>query len=527
MIETWWATRPKRDIRGVVPILATIVAHAEGRKWSFPDKRTELAIEQALEEAGLKTRGKRRDQTGGGARTYRAWLKSLGLIFMDDSDRLWPTLAGEEILEGSPPLPIMSRLVLTTQFPSAFTSTTQSAVSPRFRVRPFIFILQLLADPRLGGYLDEREEIAKIVICFAESNSAKSLDDVVERILRHREIGDDSLPSDYVSRFKSTRMKSESFDDLVGNFEHIANTLGNQLSFTQLVAIREGGRWEIAAGAEPAVAQAIADYAQAPLIKDADDEERYQRRFGLPPGKSKDTRRLGDGSESISARSIAAREITSAFLTLASTRIITAIDAELCATISAMTGASAGDVERTLAKKFPAGGTDIFMTEYATLAFGSRERASAFEKATAEIFSDVFGYETKHVGQQGIRPDVVISSASEKYAAIIDAKAYGESYSATHDHRNRMVAYIKNYAEYAIDENPLAFFSYAVSEYKPTITGQLASIESAAGLPGSAVTARDIIQMVTRSRSRPYTHAELRAIFSSGRGLTSADLLLH
>ena len=35
---------------------------------------------KALEKAGLKREGERRDQTGGGARTYKAWLASLGLI---------------------------------------------------------------------------------------------------------------------------------------------------------------------------------------------------------------------------------------------------------------------------------------------------------------------------------------------------------------------------------------------------------------------------------------------------------------
>ena len=524
-INTWWATRPKRDIRGVVPILSVVVTHAEGRKWAHPDKRTELSIERALEDAGLKTRGTRRDQTGGGARTYRAWLKSLGLIFMDGEDRLWPTLAGEAILDGAAPLPILSKLVLSTQFPSAFTRTPQSAVDPRFQVRPFIFLLQLLTDPRIGGYLDEREDIAKVVICYAESNSQRCVDDVVERISALRSNGDSSLPDDYVSRFKSSRMKSTSFDTLISNLRDIANTFANQISFTQLVTV-SAGRWEIAPGASEAAAAAIAEYRDVPLISHADDEERFQRRFGLPPGKSKDLRALGSEARSISGAAIVAREITTAFLSLASTRIITSITPDVVDEVASITGATSAEVERVLAKKFPAGGLDTFMTEYAALAFGSRERASAFEQATAAIFSSVFGFNTKHVGQQGIRPDVVISSPTDDFAAIIDAKAYGDRYSATHDHRNRMVAYIKNYEKYAIDDKPLAFFSYAVSDFKSTISNQLAGIEAEAGIPGSAITARDLIRMVERNKRKPYTHSELRRIFSSGRGLSSADLSL-
>lgn len=41
-----------------------------------------MAYEDALENAGLKRKGERRDHTGGGARTYKAWLMSLGLILI-------------------------------------------------------------------------------------------------------------------------------------------------------------------------------------------------------------------------------------------------------------------------------------------------------------------------------------------------------------------------------------------------------------------------------------------------------------
>jgi len=527
LINTWWATRPKRDIRGLASILSVVSTNAEARKWSHPDKRIELAIESGLEDAGLKRPGKRRDGRGGGARTYRAWLKSLGLIFMDDQDRLWPTLAGDAILQGEPPLPIMSKLVLSTQFPSAFSASGASAVNPRFRVRPFIFLLQLLADPRLDGYLDETEEIAKIAICYGESNAQSCVDTVVERILAHRISGDDSLPADYVATFKSSRMKANAFDAVVANFGDIANTFGNQLSFTQLVTALRGGRWEITPGAEQSVQDVIAEYSAKPLLRDHGDEEKYQRRFGLPPGKQKDTRALDPLARSVTGSAIAERQILTAFLTLSSSEIVTSITPDVASRIATSTGLPEAVVDRTLARKFPAGGIDTFMTEYAVLAFGSRDRATEFEKATASIFREVFGFETKHIGQQGIRPDVVISSKTDNYAGIIDAKAYGESYSASHDHRNRMIAYIRNYAAYAIDDNPLAFFSYVVSEFKSTITSQLETIRSEAGVAGSAITARDIIRMVERTKAKPYTHAELRELFSSGRGLSLVDLHLN
>lgn len=524
MINTWWATRPKRDLRGVAPILSVVATHAEGRKWKQPGKATELAIEEGLEDAGLKRRGARRDKGGGGARTYRAWLKSLGLIFMDSDDRMWTTLAGDAILQGEPPLPVMKKVVLATQFPSAFTAKGLSAVDPRFRVRPFVFLLQLLADDRLGGYLSEAEDIAKIVICFAESNEQRYVDDVVERILRHRRDGDNSLPTDYLERFRPPRSKSTSLEPVFANFRDIANTFGNQISFTQLVTVKPGGRWEITPGAEAEVTAVITEMTKQPLIRDASDEEKFQRRFGLPPGKSKDTRNLDQTARNITAATIAEQKITTAFLALSSQRIITQITSDLVEEIAETTGERAHTVDRVLARKFPAGGIDTFMTEYAVMAFASRDRATEFEKATAAIFSEVFGFTVKHMGQEGIRPDVVISSQQEQFAAIIDAKAYKGSYSATHDHRNRMIKYVDTYSQYKIDGNPLEFFSYVVSEYKPTITGQIEEIHRETGTPGSAITARDIIRMVERTKSKPYTHRELRRIFSTNKGLSFSDI---
>lgn len=169
--NTWWVTRPKRSLPPVPRCLMAIALEAEGKVWKTTDKTTELTIEKNLELAGLKAKGKRRDQTGGGARTYRAWLKSLGLVFMDEDGKFWLTDAGEALVKQEmPPLTVLKKQVLDYQFPSAFTYKGQSAVDSRFKVRPFVFLLQLLLDERLEGYLNEKEEIGKIVIAHGVSN---------------------------------------------------------------------------------------------------------------------------------------------------------------------------------------------------------------------------------------------------------------------------------------------------------------------------------------------------------------------
>ena len=80
MINNWWVTRPKRKLNSIPETLATVAEIALNQEWQG-QRVTHLNFEAALEKAEIKRVGERRDQRGGGARTYIAWLKSLGLVF--------------------------------------------------------------------------------------------------------------------------------------------------------------------------------------------------------------------------------------------------------------------------------------------------------------------------------------------------------------------------------------------------------------------------------------------------------------
>ena len=187
-------------------------------------------------------------------------------------------------------------------------------------------------------------------------------------------------------------------------------------------------------------------------------------------------------------------------------------------------GVSLKDTERILSAKYPKGLVDSFLSEYVQMAFDSRDRATKFEKATTSIFADIFGLYAEHIGQKGIVPDVVIASREEGWSGILDSKAYAKGYSIGHDHRNRMVEYIERYPEYGPDFAALAFFSYVVSDYKNSVTPQIRLISEKSGVPGSVITARDIVRMVERHKKNPYTHAEIREIFSLNRAITFEDI---
>jgi len=73
MLNYWWVTRPKRKLNSIPDVLAVFAESSMSDTW-FGQRNSHLSLENALEQSGLKREGDRRDQTGGGGRTYKAWL---------------------------------------------------------------------------------------------------------------------------------------------------------------------------------------------------------------------------------------------------------------------------------------------------------------------------------------------------------------------------------------------------------------------------------------------------------------------
>lgn len=526
--NTWWISRPKRFLAPVQGALIALAGAAEGIPWTKENSdEIEQNYERQLELQSLKREGERRDRGGSGARTYRAWLKSLGLVFMDSDERLQLTSAGEAIVHGERIFEQLTRQVYYYQYPSAFTYSGQSAVDPRFRVRPFVLILQLLLDDRLKGFLRQSDDVAKIALCYGTSNNKKKVDDLVERIIEHRKHGDSSLEADYLKRFASTRSKEDNLQTLFKNLDEIANTMSNWLRYTQLVEVRNDAGdvlWEIAVGARAEAERFVNKLADAPLIKDPDNEVVFQRRYGLKPGQRKDTRNLMN-TKTVTPKMIQEQEITTAFISLSSERIIAEITEEVVADISDATGIDRSTVGSVLQMKFPRGASEAFLSNYLELSARSKDKATEFEVATAEIFRKIFGFEAEHTGNQGLRPDVVLSSTEAHYGAIIDNKAYKKGYSLGVSQQGRMRDYIEDFSQYRLseDEERPAFFVYVIHEGSTNLTSQIQALSEKTGVNGSAITARDILLMVRRHQEKPFTHEEIRRLFSQNQIVSLLD----
>ena len=519
MINTWWVTRPKRKLNSVPEVLAAFSELSLDQQWQG-QRGSHLSLEEALEEAGLKRVGERRDQTGGGGRTYLAWISSLGLIFTQESTRqLKLTLAGEAIMNGDSPVSVLKNQVIKYQFPSSFSLSKGVAVSPRFKIRPFRFMLKLLIDQRIE-YLSQ-EELAKIIITNAENETKECYEAVVNKLIAFRGYGDSVLEEDFFERYAPKTGKVNP-DHPFSHLMDISNTLINWLEYTQLAKRSEDDHLLRVIPERAEEVRSILSYTP-PFIDRPQQHEYFQRKYGIDPKHQKDTRNLTK-TQTITAKIIAEQKIRQAFVAESLKTPITKITPDLVDTITQQTGLDEHFVEESLLRLFPHGAIGSFMTEYFNMAFKGRDEATEFEKATVKLFKDVFGFESHHVGPIGLTPDVLLLSDSNGFAGIIDNKAYSK-YTISNDHHNRMVHnYIEGFHNYCKADYPLSFFSYIAGGFGKNINGQLKRITDETGVHGSAVAVSHMIQMVEKHEEVPYSHENIRDIFSLDRQIILSDI---
>ena len=509
MINYWWVTRPKRKLNSIPEVLSTFSELSLNQQWEG-QRSSHLSLEDALEQAGLKRQGERRDQGGGGARTYKAWLVSLGLIFTQETTRqIKLTLAGEAIINGDSPVEVLKNQVLKYQFPSAFSVGRGVEVASRFKIHPFVFLLKLLMDSRIE-FLSQ-DEMANIVIVEAEDETDKCYEYIVRRILDYRNFGKSVLSADFRDIY--------GVSDSSTNLNDVANTMMNWLDYTQLT-MRENGKICIVPEKKVEIKQILAK--SFPFIDRPYEHEFFQRKYGIDPKHNKDTRNLSM-TKTVTAKMLAEQQIIRTYMTLSLQKPITQINSSLINHIASVTGLKETLVEEILQQKYPKGSVSSFMTKYYEMAFKGRDEATDFEKATVELFRDVFGYQAKHVGPIGLTPDVLILSDNDGYVGIIDNKAYSK-YSISNDHHNRMVHnYIKGLGNYYDCELPLGFFTYIAGGFGSKIDSQVQGIVHETGIHGSAINVHNMIELTQNHTERAYSHTNLRDLFSIDRQILMSD----
>lgn len=507
----WFVTRPKRRLDSVPQLLSAFDCVVQGGQWAG-NRNIQRGYENILEAKGLKRQGERRDGSGSGGRTYAAWLKSLGLIFTRANGQTALTLAGEALLNGtSPASEVLAQQVLKFQYPSTYSIGRNVNVSSDFRVHPFRLMLRLMDDSRIR-YLD-KEEIGLICAVKGTSDSDSCFESLVDAILEHR--GSDGKTNvDFMDEYGTSPE----------NLLDVANTMQNWLEYTQLARREEGSSRLAIVDDERDKVRSMLN-APAPFIGHPEDEERFQRKYGLDPGHQKDTRDLSN-AKTATAGSMEELVMRTEYLKLIESGAYYGITADLVDAVASRTGKSHQRVEQYLSSRFAQRSVDEFYSNYIDMAFSGREQATEFEVATTTVFNEAFGLKATHLGQTGSvsAPDVLLVSDTEGWQGIVDTKAYPR-YSITGDHHNRMCHnYVEKVGNYSDCPYPVGFYTYIAGGLCDTIDKQLEAEYKDCQVHGSAVTARTFVEMAKKAESHPYSHSRLRDIFGMGRQILLADL---
>jgi len=505
--DYWWVTRPKRKLNPIPEELAAFCSVALGKKWTH-NREVHIAFEEELENTETKRKGERRDASGSGGRTHAAMLFSLGLWFEKD-ERVFLTLAGEAILDGKSPVEVLKKQVLRFQYPSVYSDSVR--VTSRFKIRPFIFLLKLLLDERLEHYLTQ-EEIGYIIAINAENESDRCYERVVNLICEYRASNSVWLDKEYFA----------SHDASPSNMMDLANTMMNWLDYTQLI-YREKKIIGLSIEKRNEVTKIVTDVGQ--FITYPVEEDVFQRKYGVDPWHQKDTRNLLN-TQTITSSMLEKNRILRAFFAYSSLRPVMQISSEVVDYISNVSGTNERFTEQVLIQAYPHGAIGGYLSNYRDMAFQGKEEAIDFEKATTNLFGDVFGFKAEHLGQLGAKsaPDVLLISDSEGYQAIIDNKAYSK-YSISGDHHNRMVHnYLENIGNYSSVGLPIGFFTYISGGFVNSIDSQLLKEHNESGINGSGITVSNLIALFEKHMEQPFTHKELRDIFGLNRQILLSDI---
>ncbi len=379
-----------------------------------------------------------------------------------------------------------------------------------------MLLLRLLRHDSVG-FLTE-EEIALRVITLGERHSHSEATRVAKKVLEFRNDGFSSLEQDFRSRFLSRRGDPARLEMALGD---IANTAINWLQQTGVIE-REGGQVWITPGLEARADSLIDEYGEKDLIPDPHRQENFQRRYGLPPGKRKDTRDLSRRSAS-SSTSLEALRVQTTLLSISRVELISKMPrAELVTRIVNTTGFGVARVQSILDEIMPNSGRtlDQFLLGYASMARGGREGARDFEQATADVFEKIFGLEATHIGQTGRAPDVLVSSAGE-WRLIVDTKAYEKGYSFPASDDRAMTEYV---SRFRAEGEGLAGWTVLSSSFGPGVAKKVRDIHAGTGVPGSVVGISAWLAVIQRFERGDLESGDLLRLLTLNREVTVEDV---
>ena len=523
-----------RCIRKIEPVkLIQVITLLDSVNGMPGDQSSQDALYKALEDLGVKSvRRGSGIANAGGFRTYLSLLECLGFFAKVGKGEYVLTLAGERMIKGDDPQLTLRVQLLRLQYPSVYSSGAHVAIAPSVKVRPFLFLIDLMKDPRICSLSSEE---AAIAVVYGRSHKSSDFEKCIQKIQRLRSGAQFSDLIDSEADLATPRrrgglnfMKLGCRDAL-----DIGNTFINYLKAANLVQPKIEEKDGEAHDSRNSVI--LSNDSKTLTLIDAIREEKpdfspidlkhataWQLRFGRADRK-KDTRNLGtreklrDASEAL---------VSSAYWGDVKANPLGFNHESFVRAASAKYGVPVSNVEAICAPfKTKVHNVERAAVEAAAVSGGGESRL--FEIAVCNIFSRL-GFKVKDmaqakpVGRMGGYPDVFLAPPE---CGFVDAKSSAR-YSFSIGDENKLKTYYHN-CETEIDPNAKSgFFVYVAGGfgYDVTVQKSLSLCRSLYGRPVSAVCVRALLDLLER-KDRPDAMA-LAKIFKNGVYISSVTQLV-
>jgi len=563
--NTWWVTRPRRYL-DTIPEATKIFANYVGEEW-ITGAAVQLDFENELVKAGLKGAGGKRNKRGSGARTWAAWLRMWGLWFREHQTRIVQlTLCGEAFVRGQNPVPLLTKQVVTFQYPAPYFLEGRASIDPQFHIHPYRFVLELLLNEEIKALTEE--ELARIIIFTKSrdelSDKIKAIQDlrkktVVSEVLSlyykysnemyglgrkiKKIIGIDSrierdiidaiardvwCSNDIVQAIIMNESKFEREFGTAGERESIANTMVNHLEYTQLIERQRGAESRFYIKDKKAVLEVLKKHPRRFIpvhhrINFLETEELFQRQYGLDLFHQKDTRKLTKVPV-VPRDELAKRKIIRLYEAIQAHKPITDLSSELFKEISQRAGCPLKEVERIISSEVPPPALEPFERKFLELSTSGLKGWVEFQEVATNLFGEGgFGFIAKNISQEGREPDIlIIAIVEDEYVAIIDVKAQPKFSLSV---RPKMCEYIERYRKYSYQGKilDLAFYLYLAGGFKGTMN-IVEKISHPTGVSGSYIRSENIVRLLRKHNQSPISQKKFRELFSIDREVTVSDI---
>lgn len=521
-----------RNIRRIEPWKITqICALLDACGGNAQDQALQDVLYAELEKQGIKCpRSENGVPNPGGLRTYLAQLACLGLFWQDPKDRSYSlTRAGGILVTAETPTKVLTCQLLRMQYPSVYGNGHNVAIAKSLKVKPFVFLLDLLDREDLGGTLTS-EEIA-VAVVYGRTHADE--DKVAAKILSLRSSGDFKSVIDRLEDICTPRRWKDPEDALWEKGIEDAKTIGNTfkcyMEAVGLVAPLENESSRYSANISDELAESVALWRKEPI--EAAPAEGYEARWQIRFGRW----------DREKAQTFQSNRRTNGFAALLSSRYIACakespygFDHEAFVKAEAQKWHKTETEIEAILGPFRPKTKDLFHDTLMRAAFSGGEEALLLEKGVTSIFRQLGFDQSFHCGQKkaakgrrGGYPDVYVKASGTAGSGWADSKAtshYGFPIADT----SKLGTYYKECWSEIDPASPSRFFLYIAGGFSRSVETISASLRDCAaqfGRPVSAVTVEALCELVERDE-RPAAAALTKA-FVSGKYFNSASQLIE